>query len=347
MICVLSPAKTMRSAIDANAFKLICEPSVPIQLDKSNQLAETLKRKSRKELKTLCEVSDNLAGHVESLYKEFVLSNGGDIVMSRSAQAALAFNGPAFQGLKADSLETAQGELLQKHLRILTGLYGAVRPGDMIQEHRLCMSSKLSVDTHKDLYEYWGDSIANDILLDLNNQLDAIEAATGRRPPPLVVNCASQEYARAVLPHLEASGVLVIECVFLDAGKVKSVYAKRARGLMARFVCTLGGLHSGEEAHLLHGFCSEGYNVSATQSTPTRVVFTRASPPSGSTCAGRKQAVVSAKALGESCVGESRTGNGSEAGSVSASTCGTKRVDKTQADTALKKRPGKRTRSRY
>ncbi|CAE7462756.1 unnamed protein product [Symbiodinium microadriaticum] len=279
MICVLSPAKTMRSATDLKAYPPICQSSVPTLVDKAIPLAKILKKKSRKELKTLCDISDNLSAHVESVYKDFVLDNGSD--SSRFSQAALSFNGPAFQGLNAESLLPRQGELLQKHLRILTGLYGSVRPGDLIQEHRLCMSTKLATDsTHNDLYEYWGDTIAMEIITDLETQADALANTTGHRPAPLIVNCASQEYYKAVGPYLTASGVQVVDCVFLDGGMVKSAFAKRARGLMARYVCTNGGISSAADVDVIKDFCAEGYVFSATQSTPCRLVFIRTTPPS-------------------------------------------------------------------
>jgi uncharacterized protein len=258
---------------------LLCPKSVPVFMSESQTLVDLLKRKSKKELKSLCDVSDNLSSHVEGLYKNFITCSSSDAASLDSSyfsQAALAFNGPAFQGLDANSLNSDQGSSLQKRLRILTGLYGPVRPGDMIQEHRLCMSTKLAVDKdRKDLYAFWGQSIASQILHDIDTQLNEIELMSGDRPSPVIINCASQEYFKAVGRYLQEHGITVIECVFLDGGMVKSAYAKRARGLMARYVCANGAIISALDVDRIKGFDSEGYVYSADQSTDTTLVFTR------------------------------------------------------------------------
>lgn len=151
-----------------------------------------------------------------------------------------------------------------------------VKPGDMIQEHRLCMSTKLVVNKeHKDLYSFWGTSIATQILKDIDSQLKEMESNSGEKPPPLIINCASQEYFKAVEGCLHDSGIKIIECVFLDGGMIKSAYAKRARGLMARFVCADGAIMSAFDVDRIKAFDLEGYIYSASQSTDTKFVFTR------------------------------------------------------------------------
>ena len=102
--------------------------------------------------------------------------------------------------MDAGSLSVSEGKTLQKHLRILTGLYGFVKPGDLIQEHRLCMGTKLQIsDNHKDLYSYWGDDLALLMVKDLEFQL---LQSGDPSAVPVLINCASQEYSKSVLPHL-------------------------------------------------------------------------------------------------------------------------------------------------
>lgn len=221
----------------------------------ANIIGNVLKKKAKGELKSLCGVSDALSVHVKDIYNNLLVDNTDHAlsVGTRSYhQAALMFDGPAFRGLAARDLSPDEFCQLQKHLRILTGLYGLVKPGDLIQEHRLCMGTKLAVDEkHRDLYSFWGEKLAQNIVNDLHEQLATLHEVHvhGERSrkgnksvvsplltPPLVVNCASQEYAKSVLPHLNTErvnsveNIRVVECVFLDGGIVKSAFAKRARG---------------------------------------------------------------------------------------------------------------------
>lgn len=108
------------------------------------------------------------------------------------------------EALDAGSLSTDEGTALQRHLRILTGLYGYVKPGDLIQEHRLCMGTKLNISKeHPDLYSYWGGILAQAIMKELQELNRVQENGVA---PPLLINCASQEYSKSVLSHL--SGVM-------------------------------------------------------------------------------------------------------------------------------------------
>mmetsp|Transcript_23078 Transcript_23078/g.33801 ORF Transcript_23078/g.33801 Transcript_23078/m.33801 type:complete len:347 (+) Transcript_23078:114-1154(+) len=307
MICVLSPAKTM---IRASDLPSLCLPdrSVPALLEQAQMVGRVLKAKTKKELKTLCGVSDNLSSHVKSLCDNFVffsdVKTATTDICERDKehfnQAALMFNGPAFQGLDAKSLSGNDAFLLQKHLRILTGLYGPVRPADFIQEHRLCMGTKLEVNGEKDLYSFWRDSIANEIVADLMAQQEQINTKRKKSKgnssmehvpsPLLLINCASQEYFKSISPHLPSEvGVertiplRIVECVFLDGGMIKSAFAKRARGLMARYVCIHGDViscGSDEAVDKIKEFDYEGYSFSERDSTSDRLVFTRAKPPS-------------------------------------------------------------------
>lgn len=271
-------------------------------------------------------VIDNLAGHVKQLYDNFTLqalSAGGEGSIkqpnqSKYAQAACMYNGPAYQGLNMKGLNKvpAWAESCQTHLRVLSGLYGSVRPCDSIQEYRLCMGTKLAVTDadgtrHDKLYDFWGDAIASSIVADLTEQLQlgGLPHTQTQTPPgaAYLVNCASQEYFQAVHPHLpeyvevvssgsvkssskkvkgkkvtDAGGggsvpLVVIECVFLDQGMIKSTFAKRARGLMAKFL-SLHYRPGVDVAALLRQFNLEGYVFSTSKSSDMKLVFDRKSP---------------------------------------------------------------------
>ena len=226
--------------------------TLPLFQTQASILGNVLKKKTKGELKTLCGVSDGLSTHVKGLYDALLVDDEDDALTvgnKRYNQAALMFDGPAFRGLAANDLSPEEGEGLQKHLRILTGLYGYVRPGDLIQEHRLCMGTKLAVSKdHKNLYEFWSETLAKGILQDLAQQLNELQKESKglkkekkTRLTPLLINCASQEYAKCVLGHLNdgndvndvnegENNIRVVECVFLDGGIIKSAFAKRARG---------------------------------------------------------------------------------------------------------------------
>ena len=318
MICVLSPAKTMISASAlmavSNSSQISSFRTLPSLLNEANIIGNVLKSKNNKQIKDIYGLSANLTNHVNKLCKDYQTidknTNFDQLDLDNFNQAVAMFNGPAFQGLDQASLGNMEKELLQRHLRILTGLYGDLKPFDTIQEHRLCMSTKLNINNNKDLYSYWGNiiaiSITNDIksqLLEikkeieknnetntkLNSKLKAKGKGKGKELQlsenilPLIINCASQEYYKSIsgyLVDLELNNeIMIIECVFLDKGMIKSVYAKRARGLMARYVCTHGGIKTSQDVELIKGFNIEGYKYSATKSSATQYVFDRNSIP--------------------------------------------------------------------
>lgn len=260
--------------------------TLPGLLNEANVIGNTLQAKSNKQIKDIYGLSAKLTSHVTSLCREFqtIKSNASvdDLDINKFSQAAAMFNGPAFQGLDQGSLNDNDKELLQQHLRILTGLYGDVKPFDTIQEHRLCMSTKLNVDNKKDLYSYWGDSIAINIVKDIHVQLQDKNKRISN-VLPLIINCASQEYYKAISSYLEKlelkNQIMIVECVFLDKGMIKSAYAKRARGLMARYVCTHGGINSSADVDLIKEFNSEGYKFSSSKSSANRYVFDRNAVP--------------------------------------------------------------------
>ncbi|WP_297768133.1 peroxide stress protein YaaA [uncultured Roseovarius sp.] len=179
--------------------------------------------------------------------------------------AALAFAGDTYQGLEANSLDPEELDWAQDHLRILSGLYGVLRPLDAIQPYRLEMGSRLKTARGNSLYDYWGTRISEA----LNQQAEALGART-------LVNCASQEYFGAV--DRGALRLRIVTPVFMEekAGtpKIVSFYAKKARGAMARFIIQ----HRLDDADALRDFDTGGYRYEATLSEPDKPVFLRAHP---------------------------------------------------------------------
>ncbi|MEY4652091.1 MAG: hypothetical protein RI884_672, partial [Pseudomonadota bacterium] len=181
---------------------------------------------------------------------------------SNSRQALLAFDGDVYDGLSARTLKPADLEWAQSHVAILSGLYGVLRPLDWMQPYRLEMGTALKVGQAANLYQFWGSRIAQC----LNEQLAADKT-------PVVVNLASQEYFKAV--DIQALQARVIECVFEDwkdgRYKIISFFAKKARGLMARYAIT----QRVATPKKLEGFNLEGYAFDAAASAPDRLVFRR------------------------------------------------------------------------
>ena len=214
MLIVVSPAKKMdMSPIEA------AKPTRPAFQAEADELAHVARGLSAGELGKLRKISDSLARLNADRFRDF-----GSM---EEKPAALAFAGDTYQGLEAASLDPEEMDWAQDHLRILSGLYGILRPLDAIQPYRLEMGSRLKTARGKTLYEFWGDRIAKA----LKAQADTLGTET-------LINCASQEYFGAV--DRGALGLRVITPVFMEnkAGKptIVSFYAKRARGAMARFV---------------------------------------------------------------------------------------------------------------
>jgi uncharacterized protein len=257
MLYLLSPAKTLdyETRVPAAIARKASEPLFTAQ---AAELIDVLKHKSPAEVATLMDLSDPLAALNVARYGAW----RPEPLRGQSRPAVLAFNGDVYGGLDAPTLKTADLTWAQSHVVILSGLYGALRPLDRLQPYRLEMGTALQTTHGRDLYAYWGDTLA-----DYLNQRQAAEAR------PIVVNLASVEYARAALRKtLKAR---VIDCVFEDwkggQYKVISFFAKRARGLMAR--------HAIEQRiaspKKLATFNAEGYALDAAVSAPDRLVFRR------------------------------------------------------------------------
>ena len=221
MLIVLSPAKSLDLETPPTT-KLHTEPSF---LDHSEQLIHRLREFSPAELGELMDLSDNLSALNVARYASWTKDT------SEARQAVMTFNGDVYDGLDARTLQPKQLDYAQSRIRILSGLYGMLRPLDLIHPHRLEMGTRLSTPRGKNLYDFWGDTIAQA----LNNTASEQGADT-------LVNLASEEYFKSVKP--KALAVPVITPLFEDwkNGKYKiiSFFAKRARGLMARYAAVKG-----------------------------------------------------------------------------------------------------------
>lgn len=254
MLLLLSPAKKLdyESAVRTSLH------TQPLFVDQAKQLIDILRKKSASEVSELMSLSDSLAELNVDRYKTWTPK----FSLDNSRQAVLAFNGDVYEGLEAPTLSDAQLKWAQDHVAILSGLYGVLRPLDLMQPYRLEMGTKLSNPNGKNLYDYWGGSIAQYLNERLNEHKSKI-----------ILNLASEEYFKAVDKSTLAADV--IQCVFQDykngAWKVISFHAKRARGLMARFVIE----NKIDDPKKLTQFTSEGYAYDASASTDTKLVFRR------------------------------------------------------------------------
>ncbi|WP_406646346.1 peroxide stress protein YaaA [Aliisedimentitalea scapharcae] len=217
MLVVISPAKRLDWAERA------VTATEPDFQDDALRLAKTARNLTLGELKKLMDLSDDLARLNRDRFRAFTDQPGSEDLRP----AALAFAGDTYMGLEAGSLEPDEMEWAQEHLRILSGLYGVLRPLDAIQAYRLEMGSRLKTRRGKNLYDYWRDQLSKA----LNAQGDAVGT-------DVLVNCASQEYFGAVAPN--SLKLRVVTPVFMEdkAGspKIVSFFAKRARGAMARYI---------------------------------------------------------------------------------------------------------------
>ena len=254
MIILLSPAKTLD--FDSPSICEIC--TKPDFLNFSNALIGGLSKLSTEEISSLMGLSSKLAQlnyeRFQSWTKEHQVEN--------SKQALLAFKGDVYEGLKAWEFDKKDFEYAQSNLRILSGLYGLLKPLDLIQPYRLEMGTAYSNPAGRDLYAFWGDRLADSIRKDLHH--------SGNNA---VINLASLEYSKAA--QLNKVDTQIISPVFKDEknGKFKiiSFYAKRARGLMANFLIS----KQIKKPEGLKRFSANGYVYSEDESTLESPVFTR------------------------------------------------------------------------
>jgi cytoplasmic iron level regulating protein YaaA (DUF328/UPF0246 family) len=249
MLITVSPAKKLDMSEVAGV-----SPTRPDFTQDATVLAKTARELTVKDLQKLMGISEALAKLNAERFRDF-----GTMA---EKPAALAFAGDTYQGLEAGSLDADEMAFAQEHLRILSGLYGVLRPLDAIQPYRLEMGSRLKTARGNSLYDYWGDRIAQA----LNAQAEALGT-------DVLINCASQEYFGAV--DLNALKPRVITPVFLEEkngeAKIVSFYAKKARGAMARFIIQ----HRLTSPEGLRDFDSGGYAYRPDLSDGDRWVFLR------------------------------------------------------------------------
>jgi cytoplasmic iron level regulating protein YaaA (DUF328/UPF0246 family) len=262
MLFLLSPAKSLDYESATPPDLPATRPAFEGPRGPAAELIGLLRRKSPPQIAELMGLSDKLSALNFARYAAW--SPRGTPKNAR--QAALAFDGDVYGGLSARTLTAAQLAWAQEHLCILSGLYGVLRPLDLLQPYRLEMGTPLANPHGRNLYAFWGSRIAEH----LNQRLAADRT-------PVVINLASQEYFKSV--DRDALKARVVECVFEEwkggagAGtyRIVSFFAKRARGLMARWAV----LHKAATPRALEKFDLEGYAFDAAASLPERLVFRR------------------------------------------------------------------------
>lgn len=254
MLIVLSPAKTL----DFEPAPAALPGTLPDFLDDSCLLVERMREFDPPALAELMSISDALAALNVARFAEWELPLAPD----RAKQAMLAFAGDVYEGLAAKTLEPAALEWAQRHVRILSGLYGLLRPLDLMLPYRLEMGTRVANLRGRDLYAFWGERLASALSVELD-----------RHAHPVLVNLASEEYFKAVAP--KALRHPVVQPVFQErrggGWKVVSFSAKRARGAMTRFAID----RRIEDPEELKTFGHEGYRFDAEASDPVRWHFRR------------------------------------------------------------------------
>jgi uncharacterized protein len=254
MIVILSPAKTLNFKTDSPTHKY----SLPVFVQHAEKLVDVMKNYSPANLIELMNISNGLAELNYMRFQSWEPNHRAE----NSKQAIFAFNGEVYNGLKANTLNNDQLLYAQKHIRLLSGLYGILSPLDLIQPYRLEMGTHLRFDKYKNLYEYWNEIINHY----LNNEID-------EHPSKTIINLASKEYAKAAkLKNIKGT---VITPVFKEYKRNKyqiiPVYAKKARGLMTRFIIE-NKIESPKE---IKHFDMEGYAFTENLSSKNEWVFTR------------------------------------------------------------------------
>ena len=266
MLFLLSPAKSLNWEPVSPELSAALEPSEPVLPADTGVLMRTAKRLKPRQLRELMDISEDLAQLNHDRFQEMAEQPDPE----RDRPAALAFDGDVYRGLDARSLDAEALAWAQEHLAILSGLYGVLRPLDLIQPYRLEMGTSLKTRRGGSLYAFWGDKVTSKLNGQLQGQTD-----------PTVVNLASTEYFR-VVKKKKLKGPL-LTCVFkeeLEDGRLQviSFYAKQARGAMARFAIE----QRLEDPEGLQEFTGLGYRWRPELSDASTWVFTRPKPPPAS-----------------------------------------------------------------
>ena len=254
MLTVISPAKTL----DFDSPPVTDAHTQPAHLTQSRKLVRRLRELSAADLSRLMKISDDLAQLNRDRYKHWKTPFRSE----NARQALFAFKGDVYIGLDAGSMQPEDLEFAQDHLRILSGLYGLLRPLDLMQPYRLEMGTRLDTDQGSNLYQFWGDRITRS----LNQELQQTSSAT-------LINLASGEYFKSVKPALLKADIVTPAFREFRDGEYKFIqfYAKKARGLMARYLVD----QRIDKPEGLKDFDYEGYKYNASLSTAKDWVFTR------------------------------------------------------------------------
>ena len=255
MIILLSPAKIQ----NFNSQQVLQEFTQPEFIKEADKLVKVIRQLSAYDLSKLLNINVNLAHLNADRYFNWKLP----FTPENAKQAILVFNGEVFHGLDAKTFTPEEFEYSQSHLRILSGLYGVLRPLDLIQPYRLEISTKLSLGNEKDLYNFWTDKVTNSIkkTLDISGK------------PLVILNLASNEYFKTINTNKLKFKTINFEFLQNKEDNYKSIviYTKKARGLMARYIIE----NQIENLEDLKGFSAEGYWYSEQFSTSEKIVFTR------------------------------------------------------------------------
>ena len=254
MIILLSPAKTL----DYEKLKTSTSYTVPLLLEKSKILINDLKKKKPNEISKLMNISDKLSSLNSERFKSW---KGLKEKSKNSKEAIFVFKGDVYQGLNIESFKKKDLEYSQNHLRLLSGLYGLLKPLDVIEPYRLEMGTKLKTDKGKNLYEFWDQEICNEIVKDLKS----LKSNT-------VINLASNEYFNSVKALEKTTNIIspVFKDFSKDKYKIISFYAKKARGLMAAWI-----LKNKIKKEEIKDFDIDGYYYSKRDSSESSPVFLR------------------------------------------------------------------------
>lgn len=252
MLVVISPAKKLDFETPSLTEKFEC----PKFLDKSEILIKELRKLSSEDISKLMKLSDKLSELNYTRYKSFKTP----FTPENAKQAAYAFKGDTYVGLDFESFSTPEVNYAQKHLRILSGLYGVLRPLDLIQPYRLEMGTKFKIKDCKNLYEWWKSDITTFINIELKKE-------------KILVNLASKEYFSSVDTSKLAGELINVHFLENKNGvvKVNSLFAKRARGMMASYILK-NKITSIEE---LKDFDISGYQFDKNRSERNELVFVR------------------------------------------------------------------------
>lgn len=253
MIAVISPAKTLDFETPINV-----EHTSARFPKETRELIEVLRTKTADDIQSLMSVSENIANLNVDRYKSFSVKH----TAKNSKPCAFAFKGDVYIGLEAESLSEEDIDFAQSHLRVLSGLYGLLRPLDRIQPYRLEMGTRLAFDDYKTLYNFWQDKIVKLINRDLRAQGD-----------DTLINLASNEYFKSV--NLKRFKGKVVDVEFQDFSngqyKVVSFFAKKARGMMSRYIIK----NKYNDVESLKGFDYEGYRFDEKASSDVKLAFKR------------------------------------------------------------------------